>query len=258
MPVRPAEILALGEAGADETWARRAAMLLALAWPDDASTVPENPGLGERDAWLLDLRARTLGPTLRAVVMCPTCGGELVVTADIEALRFEQPVTTCAGARALHLTIDDHEVHARTPDARALEAAAATTDVAAARTSLVSACIVRASGPDGEPVEPGRLPQEVLRNVGERLVELDPQSEVRLGVGCVECGHSWEPVLDIARLLWAELEAIAVRLTDEVDVLATSYGWSERAILKLSPTRRHRYVRRVLDKERDGARGAAG
>ena len=42
--------------------------------------------------------------------------------------------------------------------------------------------------------------------------------------------------------LWTEIEAWAWRMLSDVHTLARAYGWGERDILALSPTRRQFYL----------------
>ena len=59
---------------------------------------------------------------------------------------------------------------------------------------------------------------------------------------CLGCGHPWQPLFDIATLLWTELTNLARSLIEEVDALASAYGWSERDILALGGRRRRAYL----------------
>jgi hypothetical protein len=53
-------------------------------------------------------------------------------------------------------------------------------------------------------------------------------------------------VCDIAAYLWQELHNWAVRVLDEVNILARAYAWREDDILALSPWRRRYYIQRVI------------
>jgi hypothetical protein len=44
---------------------------------------------------------------------------------------------------------------------------------------------------------------------------------------------------------WNEIEAWACRVLHDVHTLAGAYGWSEREVLRLSPTRRQMYLEMV-------------
>ena len=75
--------------------------------------------------------------------------------------------------------------------------------------------------------------------------ELDRRAGVSAGVAelaCPDCGHGWNVELDVAAFAWREIEILAERLLQHVDVLARRYGWSEQEILTLSPARRRFYL----------------
>ena len=62
---------------------------------------------------------------------------------------------------------------------------------------------------------------------------------------CPACTFTWSEPFDIVTFFWAEIDAWARRLLADVHVLASSYGWSERDILALSPVRRQYYLEMV-------------
>lgn len=61
-------------------------------------------------------------------------------------------------------------------------------------------------------------------------------------VSCPECGERVTADADPVALLAERVAAEAARLLRDVADLAVAYGWSERAILDLSPTRRAAYL----------------
>ena len=76
----------------------------------------------------------------------------------------------------------------------------------------------------------------------EQIAASDPQADTRINLTCPECRHAWSEVFDIASFFWAEVDALARRTLREVNVLARVYGWAERDILALSPSRRQIYL----------------
>jgi hypothetical protein len=228
-------------------------MLLAQAgpgwseWPDAAL---DEFSLGQRDSWLLDLRRRTFGAAVAGMVRCPACGERLAIDSDVDTLLFDSLRVEAGPGRVTRVVCGETTVVARPVDGAALRAAAragAHGGVAAARASLVASCVVSASGPDGEAVAVSSLPDDVVAAVGEAISEADPQAEVRLQLDCALCGHSWSALFDVTAFFCAELDAEAVRLVEDVHVLAQAYGWPEHEILALSPRRRRTYVERALD-----------
>jgi hypothetical protein len=86
------------------------------------------------------------------------------------------------------------------------------------------------------------LPAEVETAIAQRLAEADAGAEMQLALACPNCRHAWQTPFDIVSYLWAEIEAWARRLLDEVHVLASAYSWPEREILGLTPWRRRAYL----------------
>ena len=94
----------------------------------------------------------------------------------------------------------------------------------------------------GEPVAAAQLSADEVGQLAQAMAEADPQGDLLLALECGACGAAWEAPLDAAAFVWSEFAAEARRLLHEVDTLARSYGWTEPAILALSPRRRQRYL----------------
>ena len=55
-------------------------------------------------------------------------------------------------------------------------------------------------------------------------------------------GRGGARTFDIGAFFWSEIDAWAGRILQQVHVLASAYGWSERDVLALSPVRRQLYL----------------
>ncbi|MCW2524300.1 MAG: hypothetical protein JWO63_2635 [Frankiales bacterium] len=240
----PTELLELTDAGAASDSAERGLLLLAAARPDLSADALEGFGLGARDAWVMDLRCATFGDELSGRVACPACATSLAVAISRDEIGLEPGEQ--GAAVPVWVELDGTVVEARTPDGSALLAAAAQPDVEAARRSLIASCVVQASAASGA-IAPLDLPAAVLEAVGEAILAADPGAEVGVPLDCAVCAHRWTPVLDPVLFFWAELHAAGTQLLDDVHQLAAGYGWSEPEVLRLSASRRRRYVDRLLD-----------
>jgi hypothetical protein len=222
------EILDVWERGRGRTLAERAVELLAAgghpAPPDD---VP----VGERDALLAELRERTFGASLEAVVSCPSCG-ELVEAGLAAAdLRSEH---TCPAGGPLELEVEGSRVRFRLPTAADLVAVADAPDRRHGRTLLLERCLLEG--------EPGPLVEDA---VSAAMAEADPGAWIELALTCPGCGERWSAPFDIVSFLWAEVEARARELVRHVHALASAYGWREDEVLALSAERREAYLELV-------------
>ncbi len=238
------EILDLCDVAGDGTLVERARLLCGRVRPDlDAAALAAMP-IGQRDAWLLELREQTLGPRAVATVACPVCGRRVTVDVDVEQLRFAAAGGAAVPAVPFEQVIDGFRVMMKVPTVADLDAAERATSIEAARAALIAACIVQVNGPGG-PMASSALSEGLLARISEVLIERDPQVEVLLDLSCAWCAERFEAEFDIARFFWAELSALSAQLIDDVHVLAKAYGWDETQILALPPRRRRRYVELV-------------
>jgi hypothetical protein len=221
-----------------------ARLLFEVSRPEDPAGRVDEVSIGSRDAWLLEVRQATFGPTVRGLLTCPACGQRLSLQVD-SALLSRSAARLDLDPAEVVVDVGDVHVEARAPDGRALLAAASCADVESARTVLLERCVIRASAGD-RPVSVASLTDEMVAAIGDAIVAAEPQSEVRLGAVCAACGHTWPAIFDIAPFLWTEVSTMAVRLLDEVHVLAAGYGWSEEQVLALSSRRRRHYLEQLV------------
>jgi hypothetical protein len=235
------EILRLWELGIDQHPAERALTLVAPARPDLDRGGLAHMTVGERDRLLLELRERTFGPALNAVVHCPRCGEALEFTTSTARLRGSQPSGPAPTVLVEH---DGVAVQLRPVDGDDLLALAACADTATAEARLLERCVLSARRGDEE-LAAAALPPSVVSALEARLAELDPAADLLLGLSCPACQHGWQAPLDVAGFFWTEVAVAARRLLLDVARLAASYHWSERDILAMSPQRRKFYLEQV-------------
>lgn len=204
---------------------------LALACPD----LPDPAGLpvGQRDAALLELRARLLGDRLLARTACGECGEQS--TLELSVADLVEQMTGGAQERWT-LEHDGRAVPVRALTSRDLAVAADEPSPARARDLLVLAALDEGEG------GPVVVTDELAGAVAASLAEHDPGSEVLLTGSCSACGEPWSEVLDPARYVAAELAHQGTRLLAEVAGLARAFGWTEADVLELSDQRRRSYL----------------
>jgi hypothetical protein len=201
--------------------------------------------LGERDARVLELRARTFGPVLDVFVACPACGDHLEFSLEVARLA-EPPMTPEEPVLAL----DDGVVELRLLDTRDLAAAAACDDGVAASATLLERSIVSIRR-GGASISTSDLTDSERARLAERLGELDPRADILLDATCPTCAHVWQPQLDPTSFVFAEITVAARRLLTEVATLARAFGWTESTVLSLTPARRLAYLE-LADARADG------
>lgn len=199
--------------------------------------------LGQRDALLLQLHARLFGRRLDGVASCPACGAVVEAGFDADALLLapDGDAAASTGEFELHSAAHDLRVRFRPVDCGDLLALQHCADVTDARRLLLERCVIESTSTrDGAPV--GVLPDTLQAELAQAMAVADPQADLQLAFHCPDCEHDWEPAFDIARFLWQELHAWALRLLRDVDTLARHYHWSEADILAMTPRRRQAYL----------------
>lgn len=220
-----AAVIELWEQGRTRHPLDRALLLYGAAVPQlPRETLADRP-IGERDAAVLELRNATFGARVDGWGHCPACAARFEFEFDGQALRAAAVPANDASF------VGDDGAHWRLPTTRDLAALAHCTDAAQAALELARRCSADAREPD-------------LARFEARVAELDPAADLLIELDCAACGHRWPLAFDPVSYCWEELEVRAQRLLDEVHGLARAYGWSEHAVLALSPARRAAYLER--------------
>lgn len=230
-----AEILRIWELGQDRPQWQRGLLLLAPCFPEQrASTLAALP-LERRNRLLLELRERTVGSSIEALVRCPACHTPLEFTMTVRELLGEP-----AAPPDLHGEIEFEGVRLRyrLPTSNDLAAAAVYPDLPQATLTLWQRSIV--DGLDG--VEPNSTLGAVAC-VEAEIARRAPLTDIRIALRCVANEkHVWLASFDIVSYFWSELDRMARQLLDDVQTLARGYGWQEAGILAMSESRRQFYL----------------
>lgn len=233
----PADIVAVWETGESRPDWNKALVALARATPGSTPGDLATLSIGERNARLLELREATIGPVMRALVNCSSCG---------EPLEFEQRIDELLAGyapppqREFHVEIDGYQLHYRLMTSQDL-ATAVQGDPSRVRRTLAERTVIGATR-DGETVPRADLPEPVLEALGSAIGENDALAQLAIPLACAACGHVWNASLEVVPFLWAEIERRARTILEDVVTLAHAYGWSEAAILEMSQARRQYYL----------------
>jgi hypothetical protein len=232
------ELLELWERGLTQPPVARAVSLLTAACVESTTGQIAALSIGQRDTRLLALRESLFGAEVEAFVMCPRCGERLEMNFSATELR-----SSCEPEpdSEVVLAIDGYDVRLRAPNSQDLMTIASEADLAASREHVLRRCLLSVN--DGSTqVAFESVPREVVELAAEKITEIDPLAHVRMSISCHFCRHVWQATFDIFSFLWSEIEVWARRVLAEVHTLASAYGWCERDILALSPSRRQFYL----------------
>jgi hypothetical protein len=231
------ELLDVWEAGAAQSLAQRALLLLAVANPDRSYEALAQQPLGQRDAQLLTLREWLFGPQLISVANCPNCGEHLQLTLSTRELLTTENAT----AETMTLNVDEYTIRYRLPASTDLFALAQCETVADSRQLLLQRCVQTITRADqSQPIE--TVPAAVLEVIEAHMAQADPQADLQLDLDCPTCHQHWLAAFDIAAFLWKEIDSWARRIVGDIHIIAMAYGWSETDILALSASRRQMYL----------------
>jgi len=235
------ELLDVWEAGFAQAPTERALALLAVACPETSRDTLAALSIGQRDARLLTLRVGLWGPQMEAVVVCPSCGERLELNLDAREMLSSSPGSQPG---ELSLSIAEYHVTFRLPTSLDVLAEEVGQRPPESALAILRRCLVSVQQGEGA-TSSDKLPEEVAAAVASRMAEADPLADIQLGLACPSCEHRWRAVFDIVSFIWTEIEVWAWRILSDVHTLARAYGWSERDILTISPTRRQFYLEMV-------------
>ncbi len=241
------ELLSVWDQGYGLSPSGRAMLVVETACPEYTSRHMDSFSIGERDALLAHIRARTFGPAVESVVTCPACGAMVEVAVDVRTI-FPEPTPITSRDETRRLPVEIHAggftVQAVAPTHRDIEAIPVTATLEEGFRMLLRRCILRAEN-RGNPCEVDDLPQELCNLLEERMADTDPQGDVQLSIQCPACNHRWSVPFDMPAYFWSEIQLTVKELLRDIHRLASAYGWKESDILALSATRRRAYLELV-------------
>ncbi|PXX60826.1 hypothetical protein DFR70_10917 [Nocardia tenerifensis] len=227
-----AALLDAWESGLGGDPADRALPVLALMCGDDRDL--DDCALGEWNRLSLRARALLFGASADTVADCPDCGAQLEASIPLTELISGEP------ADAGEAVLDAYGVRYRLPTRRDLGAVADLPVEQAARRLLARCVLSIRSG--GEELSVDELPEELADAMDAAISAADPDAVLEAALTCPDCGDAVRLSLDPASFLWHEVDRWALRVLAEVAELAAVFGWSEDAIVALSPWRRQMYL----------------
>ncbi|BAY24864.1 hypothetical protein NIES2100_46620 [Calothrix sp. NIES-2100] len=217
----------------------RALTFLAFACPEKSASELANLSIGQRDAYLLNLRKLTFGSQMESYAECPKCGERLEFTLGVADILIAEQLT--AVQQEYSLISGEYQLRFRLPNSQDLAAVVGYQDLNVVRNLIGKRCVLQTQCA-GIEINYSDLPATVITQLAKSMAEYDSQAEILLNLICPSCSHSSEVLFDIVAFFWSELNTQAKRLLREVHTLARYYGWREVDILSMSTTRRNFYL----------------
>jgi hypothetical protein len=239
--INVANLLSVWESGRAVRTGERAWLLLQAAEPDREPLLQRAMTVGRRDAALLRLRQRQFDERITCLANCKDCGEQLEMNFAVTDILLPDEEEILG---SLFMTVGAYQVSFRLPTTWDMVELDRASGSQALDRWLLQRCLLLAQK-DEVPCGAADLPQDVVDAIAARMSESDPQAEIELALTCPSCGVQSQVLFDIVSFLWREIEAWAVQLLNEVHIIASAYGWSEREILALPQWRRGFYLDRI-------------
>ena len=199
--------------------------------------------LGERNARLMELHARLFGREIELLSHCPACHTVAQFSGNCDALAAQMR-PGLGDAPPHRLEAQGHVIEFRMPDSADIAIASSVDGSEDFVQLLLDRCVLACTR-EGTDVPVSQLPEPVLDALSQQMETLDPGASVSFALDCPQCATHWQAPLDVGEMLWRKVRAGAERVLLDIDMLARSYGWTEREVLRLSPLRRAAYLQMV-------------
>jgi hypothetical protein len=226
----PTALLDAWERGGEGSVAMRGLLLLDTADTGLDRDALARLAIGRRDGLLLRLRQRLFGDVMEAVVACPACAARVELSLSCDGL-LALDAGDGVGQVAIDFPRDGKLLTVQLPATVDLLAIEACATPAEGRELLLRRCTGTGTWTNGD-----------ATRLEAAMAAADPLADIELACQCPECSHDFTPGFDVARFLWSEVHAWALRFLRQVDLLARTYHWREADILALSPVRRQAYL----------------
>jgi len=200
--------------------------------------------IGQRDIRLLQLREWFFGSQLTNTTVCPKCAQQVEWENDVSDFRL-QPLINVESTRQFELSADEFNISFRLPATEDLAHLDPSCSLEENRLLLMERCVLHVEK-KGIACDITALPASVLQTIEEQMGKEDKQAQISLLLDCPACSHQWEMQFDIQHYLWAEINAWAKNILQEVYMLAKYFGWSEQDILYMKPQRRQLYLEMIF------------
>ncbi len=226
-------LLKAWETGATEHSLDRALTMLSLGLPEGERKKLAELSIADRDRLLLQLRAATFGPELKAFATCLHCSARMEFALSIERMLAQLKDVP---VEAVEWQACGRQLRLRPVNTQDLLALATVEDAEEAQQLLLRRCSNLGEEPRTEAAV------TLLESVLKQFDALHGGTELRCSIQCPECSASEALDLDIAGFLWLEVRHAAQRLLCEIHLLASAYGWSETSIAQMPQRRRNAYL----------------
>ncbi len=242
-PISAEQLLLVWEQVHSYSLLQKTLLLLEMVTPESEPADVALLSIGQRDTRLLKLRNSLFGSSLHNTIECPDCNSKMewdMNLQDLIILAADNPEISAEHV----LKVIDLQVRFRLPNSRDISMILSENGKELKSYSLLEKCIMDIKQVKREK-KIKSIPENVIDALGDKIPELDPAAEIRMNITCPSCGYKWEAIFDIMSYLWSEIDNWAQKTLQEVYILASAFGWSEKDILNMDAGRRQVYIEMI-------------
>lgn len=232
------DLLSVWEYGFNHSLIETNLYLLYLVYPDFDLNRLASMTIGERDARLIEVRRNLFGPIFNNISNCSVCGQKVEWETTADEIQIQKSNTENPRS-SFELKYKEYLIRFRLPNSYDVLELLEDATINNKAQKLIRSCIIE-SIPSLEPNQ--KIPVDLENQINHKMEEYDPQANVLMNLTCPECKNKWDVIFDITQYIWAEINDWAIRLMQDVHILASTFGWSEKDILDMSRHRRNIYI----------------
>jgi len=235
------ELLNVWEFGLSHSVLETSLVLLTYIFPENDISKVASFSIGERDARLLYVRELLFGSVLRNTSDCTSCGQKMEWETTTEELKL-QSFQENTEPEKIELEYDNQKIQFRLPNSQDMLSVSTIDSKDKQVDQLIQSCMVNSSI-----AKKGiqKLSEDLKTRIVKRMEEEDPQANIVMNLSCPECENEWNATFDIMQYLWTEINEWAVRFVQDVYLIASNFGWSEKDILEMNRFRRDLYLNMI-------------
>jgi hypothetical protein len=193
--------------------------------------------IGDRVALLFHTRRMIFGDFISCTITCVNCNKKMSLQLDVlDLLQAHYPdQKDLYGLEAGGFNMKIKPLNAFDQDNALVAENLASPNSLGEK--LAKSCIAYSN-----PELPSIIPKAVMDGLGSKLEEIDPLSDIVLGVSCPECGQAFQALFPAEEFIFKEFAMLFGQLEREVHWLAFNYCWSQNEILDLPVKKRKKYI----------------
>ncbi len=235
------DLLSIWEFGLNHSLIETNLYLISCAYSEYNSHQIAFFSIGERDARLLHIREKLFGTVFQNTSNCTACGQKMEWETPIDVLKL-QTIKNEVRVTPIDLVHNEQQISFRLPNSFDIIETINQSNNEGQVDQLIQKCIIDTNLTKEKQDD---ISEELKNKLLQKMEEKDPQANIVVNLSCSECNNEWNATFDIMQYLWTEINEWAIRLMQDIYLLAKNFNWTEDAILGMSRFRRNLYINMI-------------